>query len=121
MALVRPVKKQLNINLKLLLLVVVYLFFHIINSFFVPKRIVADKLHTSLRQGTLCIIQLQKSAKTAVSETRLSFTKLIQKASKYFIVLVFFAFSAPFISYFYTTKNRLLTDPPSLRLCILRI
>jgi len=115
------VKKHLKINLKVLLLLLVYLFFHIANSFFGPRRIHDNKIDLVLKQEALSFVHLQKSAKTTISETRLSFAQLIQKASKAFILLFLFAAAIPAISYIHLTKTGLSSGPPYLRFCVIRI
>ncbi|HWD90246.1 MAG TPA: hypothetical protein VG367_19090 [Mucilaginibacter sp.] len=114
-------KKHLHINLRVLLLIAVYLFFHFTNAFFVNRRVSADKQHAIVRQGTICMIHLQKPAKTTVSETRLSFAQLIQKASKFFILLLFFAISIKAACLLFFEKRFIPADPPYLCFCVIRI
>ena len=114
-------KKQLHINMKILLLVAVYLFFHITNSFFSGRRVIADKHHTVIKQETLYLVHLQKAAKTTISESRLSFEKLIQEASKFFILLLYVAVSLIAIHYSFFSRPGPVSAPPYLRFCVIRI
>jgi hypothetical protein len=120
---VQSARKHLKINLKVLLVMVVYLFFHIANAFFGPRRIhEAGKHHVMLlKQDALILVHLQKTAKTTFSENRLSFARLIQNASKLFILLLFFAASVPVICYLFPPITGVSSDPPYLRFCVIRI
>ncbi|MBS1525033.1 MAG: hypothetical protein JST19_05255 [Bacteroidetes bacterium] len=114
-------KKYLLTRVRVLLLLTVYLLFHVINSFFTLKHNIGDEAHILLKQGTSCVIQLQKSAKTIVSENRQSFKRYMQKASSYFILLLLFTASATIAYSLSSAKPRLPAAHPHLRFCVLRI
>jgi hypothetical protein len=119
---VDPVKKHQKTKIKVLLLLVIYLFFHITNSFFRPREIAVFKPHAALKQATEGFVHLPKAAKTAINKNKLSISSLIQKASLSFIVLLFGAglacFRGKLLSYrdkFYNCNNDIF-----LRYCVIR-
>ena len=113
-------EKHLHINLKGLLLIVVYLFFHITSAFFLIRHVSVYKRHATIKQETVYLIHLQKSAKTIISETRPAFGQLIQKAARSFMLLLFFAFCT-IVIYFFSFKTGFIHSPPYLRFCVIRI
>lgn len=113
-------KKQHDINVRVLLLVAVYLFFHITNSFFSARHVAAYKHSTTIKQETVSLVHLQRAARTAISESRLSFGQLIQKASKFFILLLL-AVGITAVYYSPPYRPGLLHCPPYLRFCVIRI
>jgi hypothetical protein len=115
------VKKYRKIHLKVLLLLAVYLFFHITNCFFKPKEISVDTAGVVLKQATGCFVHLQKSAKTTISESRSSISRLMQKASRNFILLLFFAVPAITASHLFPPVNQPETGLYYLRFCVIRI
>ncbi|HVS90508.1 MAG TPA: hypothetical protein VHE59_00650 [Mucilaginibacter sp.] len=114
-------KKRLITKVSVLLLLAVYLFFHVVNSFFTHKHFIAGEPYFLLKKETSAVIQIQKPAKTIVSENRQSFKRYVQKASRYFILLLFLAISAAITYNFCHTKFYPLTGHPYLRFCVLRI
>jgi hypothetical protein len=88
---VNPVKKHQKTKIKVLLLLVIYLFFYVTNSFFRPHEVTLDKSHSTVKQATEYFVHLQKAAKIAISENKLSISRLIRIASLFFIVLLFSA------------------------------
>jgi hypothetical protein len=114
-------KKHLNINLRVLLLIAVYLFFHFTNAFFVNRHMSSGRQHPVVTTGTVYMVHLQRAARTIVNETRLSFAQLLQKASKFFILLLFFAIGIGGARLFLFEKRFIPADPPYLRFCVIRI
>src|SRR3569833_3578804 len=85
--------------MKVIPLMVVYLFFHLTNSFFSPRQSADNNYNARLTPKAANTVHLAKAAKTTVSENRSSFKRYIQKASRYFILLLFF--SVVFLFFFF--------------------
>src|ERR1700757_4692464 len=90
----KPVKRYRKIHVKVLLLLAVYLFFHVTNCFFKPRETSVNTPNIVLKQATECFVHLQKTAKTTLSENRLSISRLIQNASRHCILLLFLTIGA---------------------------
>jgi hypothetical protein len=115
------VKNQLKTGMKVIPLMVVYLFFHLTNSFFSPRRTADDNYTARLSPKAANAVHLSKAAKTTISENRLSFKRYIQKTSQFFILLLFFTVFIPIIYRLSAPEYRFLSDPSYLRFHVMRI
>ncbi|MBS1530054.1 MAG: hypothetical protein JSU01_07090 [Bacteroidetes bacterium] len=114
-------KKHLNINWKALLVIAMYLFFHITSSFVAPRPVISGQHHIVLKQENARFVRLPKFAKTAISENPRSINRLIQKAAKLFIILLLFATAATAVYYLISPKSVFTSNQSYLRYCVIRI
>jgi hypothetical protein len=119
-----PTKYQ-KVNLNVLLLLMVYLFIHVSNLFFVQQNTAVKSKHHSFifKRKIKSFFKVQKSEKTTVNQTRLSLQRLIQNAAKFFVLLLFGAVVLTGVSKLFPSPNQYLPDyrHAYLQCCVIRI
>jgi hypothetical protein len=83
-------KKHQFVNIKVLLILVVYLFIHLTNLFFVAPRLhKSSSNHTYIvKRKVKNIFRLQRAASTTVNQNNISANRFVQFAAQFFIWLL---------------------------------
>jgi len=83
-------KKYQSVNIKVLLVLAVYLFIHLTNIFFVtPRSHKGDSNHTYIVKGKVKnIFRFQRAASTIVNQNNISTNRFALFAAQFFIVLL---------------------------------
>src|ERR1700760_1070079 len=114
-----------KVNIKVLLLLIVYLFIHASNLFFIQQYTVKNGKHHSfiLKRKVKSVFKLQQAAKATVNDTRRTISQLIPAAVQFFIFLLFSAGLLASIRKLFPSPNEYLPNHQYayLRCCVIRI
>ncbi|HEY4195703.1 MAG TPA: hypothetical protein VGM63_09210 [Mucilaginibacter sp.] len=114
-----------KVNFKVLLLLIVYLFIHASNLFFIQRRTASNSKHYSFifKRKVKSVFKLQQAAKATVNDTRRPVSPLIPAAIQFFIFLLFSAGLLAGIRKLFPSPNEYLPNQQYayLRCCVIRI
>jgi hypothetical protein len=105
-------KKYQSVNIKVLLILAVYLFIHLTNIFFVtPRPHNGDSNHTYIFKGKVkSIFRFQRAASTTLNQNNISTNRFALFAAQFFIVLLSASGIGLTRSKLYPAPNRFLPD-----------
>ncbi|HEY4194344.1 MAG TPA: hypothetical protein VGM63_02335 [Mucilaginibacter sp.] len=114
-----------KVNFKVLLLLIVYLFIHASNLFFVQRHTINSSKHYRFifKRKVKSVFKLQQTAKAMVNETRRTVSQLIPAAMQFVVFLMFSAGLLAGIRKLFPPPNEYVPNQQYayLRCCVIRI